>query len=394
MENLHTNVRVVEFKKCLFLPLQQIPKPPFPDNNRDIFKYLEKQSPDLKKTVTDYIYKNGYHGTIIFSVNINGQIGLAAWHHTSPGEKCLNRGFRPDNVPKDVIKTRLASQKINRCKIERIDGDRIQKRIGSDKQEIRKRKVCIIGCGSIGSHIAFHLSRSGIVKFVLIDNDDLLPENVGRHLCGMSEVNQGKVYAVAKKIESHFPYVQIKPYYDSFHKVFTDNPDEIYSSDLIISATANTAIERRLNKIQTSSAFPPVLYSWIEPYGIASHAILIIKDKGGCFECCLDSSTLSYRYSVAGFDQENFSVQEAGCQTSFTPYSALEADQASSMASRLCLAYLNQELSTSTRYTWIGDLNILTKMNIKKNSMYDHMPELTLHKANIDKKINCSVCGQ
>ena len=43
------------------------------------------------------------------------------------------------------------------------------------------KKICILGCGAIGSKIAFHLYRSGIPLITLVDNDTLLPHNIVRH---------------------------------------------------------------------------------------------------------------------------------------------------------------------------------------------------------------------
>ena len=46
---------------------------------------------------------------------------------------------------------------------------------------IFSKKICILGCGAIGSKIAFHLYRSGIPLITLVDNDTLLPHNIVRH---------------------------------------------------------------------------------------------------------------------------------------------------------------------------------------------------------------------
>ncbi|NQT56990.1 MAG: ThiF family adenylyltransferase [Desulfobacteraceae bacterium] len=393
IKKFHRDATIKKLQTCLYLPLQRIPIPPFPENNKEILSCLKSINPDYEKAVSDFLSANEYQGTVIFSTKVNQQTVLAAWQHISPGEKSLTKGFRPGKINPRVLKARLSSQKIIRCVVERIDSDRLQKRIGYDCRELKNKKICIIGCGSLGSHIAFYLSRSGIEKLTLIDNDELLPENVSRHLCGMNEINQDKVQVVARRIEGHFPHVRIETRNDMFHQVFIDNPEAIYSSDLIISATANTALERRINKIQIESPeCPPVLYSWIEPYGIASHAVLIINGKGGCFDCCLNRDNLRYIFSVAEFREDNFTLQEAGCQTSYTPYSALEADQASSIATRLALAYLNGEVYSSTRYVWLGDLNIMKNINVARNLIYKTAASYSLHKVPIERQQDCPYC--
>lgn len=58
---------------------------------------------------------------------------------------------------------------------------------------IYTKKICILGCGAIGSKIAFHLYRSGIPRITLVDNDTLLPHNIVRH--GLTSYNPGSFLA-------------------------------------------------------------------------------------------------------------------------------------------------------------------------------------------------------
>lgn len=58
---------------------------------------------------------------------------------------------------------------------------------------IYTKKICILGCGAIGSKIAFHLYRSGIPRITLVDNDTLLPHNIVRH--GLISYNPGSFLA-------------------------------------------------------------------------------------------------------------------------------------------------------------------------------------------------------
>ena len=44
-----------------------------------------------------------------------------------------------------------------------------------------KNRVCMIGCGSVGSKICMHLARGGQDRFVLIDDDVFMPHNNSRH---------------------------------------------------------------------------------------------------------------------------------------------------------------------------------------------------------------------
>jgi hypothetical protein len=384
----------VQIKECLYLPIQIIPKPPFPKNNKEIFAFLKKIDPDYEEQAYQYLINNDYEGTIVISVRLTNTFLLASWHHRAPKTEVITKGFPPGRVPDKILKTRLALQKIRRVAVERVDGERLQGRIGNESTVLKDKRICIIGCGSLGSHIAFLLAKSGLEGFTLVDSEYLKPENISRHLCGMGEVSQPKVDAIRKRIQSHFPHIDIDAYDEKVHRAFIANPEILYDADLVVSAIGNTAIERRLNQIYLDSAkCPPILYAWIEPYGIASHSVLVVKSNGGCFDCCLDLSNLKYRFSVAEFEEPYPTLQEAGCQTSFTPYSALEAEQASSVAARLALNYMNGQITESTRYVWIGDLNPSSQVQMKADPFYQHLSAFSLHGFHVEKQAGCPQCS-
>lgn len=67
------------------------------------------------------------------------------------------------------------------------------KYLSNTPDSIYTKKICILGCGAIGSKIAFHLYRSGIPRITLVDNDTLLPHNIVRH--GLTSYNPGSFLA-------------------------------------------------------------------------------------------------------------------------------------------------------------------------------------------------------
>lgn len=69
--------------------------------------------------------------------------------------------------------------------------------------------VIISGCGSVGSLLAIHLAKSGVGKFVLIDDDILEISNVSRHLCSLRDIGRRKVDAVREQILCVNPYAEV-----------------------------------------------------------------------------------------------------------------------------------------------------------------------------------------
>ena len=69
---------------------------------------------------------------------------------------------------------------------------------GADQEELKKKKVCIIGCGGLGGYIAEMLLRVGVLQITLIDPDVFDETNLNRQLfstemgLGKPKVNEAK----------------------------------------------------------------------------------------------------------------------------------------------------------------------------------------------------------
>ncbi len=74
---------------------------------------------------------------------------------------------------------------------------------------MRESGVAICGCGSVGSLAALDLARSGVGRFLLIDDDILSIENLCRHQCGLTDVGRFKAQAVADRIRLINPLADI-----------------------------------------------------------------------------------------------------------------------------------------------------------------------------------------
>src|SRR3989441_9472367 len=69
-----------------------------------------------------------------------------------------------------------------------------------EREMLKKKHLVIVGVGSVGSAIALMAARAGVGKFTLIDNDDVDPANLGRHMCDLSHLLRSKVFAVTELI--------------------------------------------------------------------------------------------------------------------------------------------------------------------------------------------------
>ncbi|MEI2768746.1 MAG: ThiF family adenylyltransferase, partial [Nitrosomonas sp.] len=62
-----------------------------------------------------------------------------------------------------------------------IKSSELDSRLPEEYDQLSKVRVGIVGLGSIGSKIAVSLARSGMRRFLLVDDDYLVPGNLVRH---------------------------------------------------------------------------------------------------------------------------------------------------------------------------------------------------------------------
>ncbi len=82
-----------------------------------------------------------------------------------------------------------------------IPSQPVAARLDDSHAMLASRKVGIVGCGSLGSKLAVMLARSGVGKFLLVDDDIIFPENFVRHDLDWRDVAAHKVDGVARRIQ-------------------------------------------------------------------------------------------------------------------------------------------------------------------------------------------------
>lgn len=69
-------------------------------------------------------------------------------------------------------------------------------RLSEEAQQLANIRVGIVGLGSVGSKVAVSLARSGVRRFLLVDDDYLSPGNMVRHELSWAYVGTHKAWAV------------------------------------------------------------------------------------------------------------------------------------------------------------------------------------------------------
>jgi hypothetical protein len=93
--------------------------------------------------------------------------------------------------------------------IVKSDSTKFDSRHGLNTETLSQKTVAIVGLGSAGSKIATSLARSGVRKFLLVDDDLLHPCNLVRHDSDWSQVGQHKVDAAEAKLKLIHPDIEV-----------------------------------------------------------------------------------------------------------------------------------------------------------------------------------------
>lgn len=327
--------------KALFVPLLNI-STPLP-TTRNAFVDILKEA-EVFGFVEEFFVKKDVSPILLFGFHIQEKL-----HFSAVEFPLIEKGRK-----KVVFPVFSPDSSIERIRVKRIDRERIFTRGGSaTTQNIARNevKLAIIGCGALGGSLAFKLAKSGIRNFLLIDNQLLSIDNIGRHICGMRFVSVNKVDAVKTMILEQFPDCNI----ETCDQNIMENLSLLDTVDLIVSALGSdgTAFEHFYNQVGNKSR----IYTWFEGH-LAGHSVLI-KDTPN-----VNIATLNDNIRVVDTNYiDNLNRKEIGCNQFYTPYSYLDAENTVNMVARQIVEFVHRggDIEESVM-TVLGDLVGSTEM--------------------------------
>jgi len=142
-------------------------------------------------------------------------------------------------------------------------------RLDADHAALAERRVAIVGCGSLGSKLAAMLARSGVGKFVLVDDDIMLPENLVRHDLDWREMGTHKASGVRRRIALIRPSASVDGREYRLGGQHSGGSIEslletIAGCDLIIDATADPHV---FNYLCAAAGFGKKPMIWAQVFG-------------------------------------------------------------------------------------------------------------------------------
>ncbi|MES3013183.1 MAG: ThiF family adenylyltransferase [Pseudomonadota bacterium] len=181
------------------------------------------------------------------------------------------------------------------CKV--VDfSDTSQSRLPPAYDRLHGLTVGIVGLGSLGGKVAVSLARAGVLRFVLVDDDALAPQNLVRNELDWLSVGFEKVDATAHKIRLVAPNAEVLTV--TVQVAGQENPqvaamvtDRLAACDLVLDATADPAAFLALASVCKRSKVTMV---WGEVFGGGIGALMARSRPG------LDADPLSIRNHVLG----------------------------------------------------------------------------------------------
>ena len=278
-------------------------------------------------------------------------------------ERDLQSGFRNGRIPFDRAKASMAARPVRRLKVERLDGSYVHGRDRNEQYKVLSRKrVAIIGCGSLGSSIAKLLAQGGVGSFLTIDDDIMAAHNTSRHSLGSKTIGFLKADALADSIEADFPHqgkhARLKKRVENMTR---KDWEEVAACDLIVSAGIDFPGDMRIAAWRRSVENPPPhVCTWVEAFAVVGHAVALFgRDELGAL---FDADGKPQLAMTHWPDTTPVLFREAGCGNSFQPHGAVDLQRTATTAATLCLDILLGTVANSCRRTWQGDLTKLASL--------------------------------
>lgn len=277
--------------------------------------------------------------------------------------KEAERGFRSGHVPAWRLLARIGREAVERLHVQRVDATYLVTRGGTVTRPAGAI-VAVVGVGAVGSEVARNLAAIGVGGIRLVDADRMAVENVHRHALGMSSTGHSKVAALMFELGRSFPHLQVDGRAQSVEALLTAEPSFLLEADLILLATGEETLERRLNRLLRNG--PPRLHTWLEPLGIGGHAFAcggrahdsVEPDPPapGCYECLYRPDARAGLLNRTAFTASGQEIRQslAGCAGTFSPFSSIDARRTAADATELATRVLTHATPVPVLASWRG----------------------------------------
>lgn len=202
---------------------------------------------------------------------------------------------------------RIARASAGRIEVERYSGGRIDLpaifgRNMHGQSPLSGRRIALIGCGTIGSHLAKFLVQSGAGHdggvLLVVDNQSFEPGNVGRHYLGTARIGEWKAEAVKQELQRQFAEAHIRAVRADAEEMLAN----LATYELVVDAAGEEALSLALNhgfvaRRREEERTPDVIHVWLFGNGAAGQALLVDGPQFACFKCLKPDHNGQWRFN-------------------------------------------------------------------------------------------------
>lgn len=218
-------------------------------------------------------------------------------------------------------------------------------------QDLTDKRITLIGCGAIGSHLAEALVRLGAGqgkrgRLRIIDPDLMGSENIGRHALGYPSLFQEKSVAMEQELRRTFPLANVVGIVGDALRI-----GDLFEGDLVIDATGEEALSEAINArhITAGSIAGPVLYVRISGTGGAVQSLWVDAGKGACFRCLRTSDPQNRRAERFPIEKSDDPVWVMNGCHAVTPYAVSAPMHAAALAADVVADWLQGNVAPRLR---------------------------------------------
>jgi molybdopterin/thiamine biosynthesis adenylyltransferase len=385
-------------RTALYLHLDTIGDTPDLRTNADVYRRVPSEA---RWELLRYLKETERPAEVLFSIPAGSDRIFGAWVHNEyathvyRGKKSHRLvgqapGFRPGHLSPEVeLSSAFGSQSLGHIIVHRADPARLTSRtVGGNQSTLGP--VNVVGCGSIGGFIAQAIGYRCPSTLRLVDPENLEVHNIPRHICDFTNVGQNKAHSVRSALRRSDPHLVIETFDQDVREVLRTNTHFLTPAQFTFVATANLAVERRINDLSRRLDLGTVGYIWVEPHNIAGHAVVVPARSRGCFECLLGSD-LNVKANVLERPGQ-FDRRDAGCRGSFVPYGGPDIETFVNTVVREIVQL--GELREGAIITWIGNLDRARHNNWAITTDWALAQSYSVYRRPIIPHSDCRICSK
>jgi hypothetical protein len=346
--------------------------PPFDLKNRDILNFVKLAGDESFEKFKAFINNSEFPKLVVCEKYFGDKVYLFGWFHKHIDTNV--NGFRPGALKQfRAFSTIQSNQGVNRVTTDVFTRERLENRTSGIRAQENEKSFLIAGVGSIGSNIIYFLNSMNSPEFRLVDSDNIRLENIQRHLLGFEYIGNYKTKAIKDYLLKNNPLQKVSTKESSIVNIVRNEADYLNDVDYVFIAIGKANIDDWIcQSIKDGLITKPVFIIWVEPYLCGGHC-LYLHPSNPEFEKYFEDDFFRFNVIDCGeykSGNEKLSLREAGCQTTYVPYSGTNVISFISSLFPYISSIIDFSKTESKSFSWLGNIEVINEMGIKISNYY------------------------